>query len=142
MANRKTARRGRSKESTVSNANETQTTNKESNRMALSQDQIAELLAGGRTRGAGTAVIEEFLASGEAGEEVDLTTGHLAGKSPGQAYNALNNARKRTKTDDSGNTVLANPSMGKVRVMKKNVGDKENEEWHVFLINTDLVEMG
>lgn len=109
--------------------------------MSLSQDQIAQLLAGARTRGAGTEVIQNFLQSGEAGEEVDLASGPLAGKNPGQAYTTLLNAKKRTKTDESGATVLAMPEAAKVKVVKRNLGDKKNEEWHVFLINTELVDI-
>jgi hypothetical protein len=102
---------------------------------------IQELLAGSRTRGAGTEVLENFLSSGEAGIEVDLTSGPLAGKEPGKAYTTLVNARKRTKTDEKGSTVLANPELGKVRVIKRNNGSAENPEWHVFLVNTDMVNI-
>jgi len=121
----------------------TETGNKESKGMsALTADMIQELLAGSRTRGAGTEVIKEFLDSDEAGIEVDLNSGPLAGKSPGQAYTTLLNAKKRTRTNESGSTELAMPEAAKVRVIKRNQGTKENEDWHVFLINTDKIDVG
>lgn len=120
--------------------NETQTVEGE-HKMSLSQDQIAELLAGSRTRGAGTEVLQAFIGSQSPGEEVDLTTGPLAGKSPGQAYITLQNAKKRTKTSEDGSTVLAMPEAAKVRVLKRNLGDSKNEDWHIFLINTELVDI-
>lgn len=109
--------------------------------MALSQEMIADLLAGTRSRGAGTEVLSAFIQSGEAGEEVDLSTGPLAGKNPGQAYTTLINAKKRTKTNESGATELANPEFANVKVIKRNLGEGKNEDWHVFLINTALVEI-
>jgi hypothetical protein len=108
---------------------------------ALTPDAIQELLAGSRTRGAGTEVIKDFINSGDAGIEVDLNSGPLAGKNPGQAYITLTNAKKRTKTNEDGSTVLAMPEAAKVRVIKRNNGDKDNPEWHVFLVNTDLVDI-
>jgi hypothetical protein len=101
---------------------------------------IQELLAGSRTRGAGTEVIKDFLNSEEPGIEVDLSSGPLAGKNPGQAYTTLVNAKKRTKTNEDGSTVLAMPEAAKVRVIKRNAGDKDNADWHVYLVNTDLVD--
>jgi len=103
---------------------------------------IQELLAGSRTRGAGTEVLESFLNSGEPGIEVDLTNGPLAGKEPGKAYTTLTNARKRTRTAEGGATVLANPELGVIRVIKRNSGTADAPEWHVFLVNTDLVKIG
>lgn len=107
----------------------------------LSMDEIGELLAGARTKGSGTEVIQNFLDSNEPGVEVDLSSGALAGKDPGKAYTTLNNARKRTITAADGSPVAANPEFGKVKVLKRNKGTKENPDWHVFLINTDLVEV-
>lgn len=134
-----------SKESKPSSSNTAITENetKESNKVsALTPDMIQDLLAGSRTRGAGTEVIKDFITSGDAGIEVDLNSGPLAGKNPGQAYITLTNAKKRTRTNEDGSTVLAMPEAAKVRVIKRNSGDKENPEWHVFLVNTDLVEVG
>lgn len=119
------------------------TSNKGEHKMStLTSEQIASLLSGSRTRGAGTEVIKEFIESGEPGIEVDLNSGPLAGKSVGQAYTTLINAKKRTRTDESGATVLAMPEAAKVRVIKRNLGDKDNEDFRVFLINTDLVDVG
>lgn len=125
-----------SAESTVNN-----NTKGEHKMSELTQEAIAGLLSGSRTRGAGTEVIKEFIDSEAAGIEVDLNSGALAGKSPGQAYTTLLNAKKRTKTDEGGATVLAMPEAAKVRVIKRNLGTKDNEDWHVFLINTDLVDV-
>ena len=108
----------------------------------LSAEQIADILSGSRTRGAGTEVLKEFIDSGEPGMEVDLTSGAFAGKQAGQAYTSLNNAKKRTRTDDSGATVLAMPEAAKVKVIKRDLGSKDNPDFHVFLINTDLVNVG
>src|SRR4051812_8903266 len=101
----------------------------EHNMSELTQEAIAGLLSGSRTRGAGTEVIKDFLDSEAAGIEVDLNSGALAGKSPGQAYTTLLNAKKRTKTDEGGATVLAMPEAAKVRVIKRNLGSKDNEDW-------------
>lgn len=131
--------RSTSRSTNAKTENETKESNKVS---ALTTDMIQELLAGSRTRGAGTEVIKDFLESDEAGIEVDLNSGPLAGKSPGQAYTTLLNAKKRTRTNESGSTELAMPEAAKVRVIKRNQGTKENEDWHVFLINTDKIDVG
>lgn len=143
MARSRSKPRKSSTESESNNvATTTTTTEGEKKVSALSQDMIQELLAGSRARGAGTEVLESFLNSGEAGIEVDLASGPLAGKEPGKAYTTLVNARKRTRTDESGSTVLANPELGKVRVIKRNNGTADSPDWHVFLVNTDMVNIG
>lgn len=108
---------------------------------ALSMDEIGELLSSSRSKGSGTEVLQDFLNSEEPGIEVDLSTGALAGKDPGKAYTTLNNARKRTVTAADGSPVAANPEFGKIKVLKRNRGTKENPDWHVFLVNTDLVSV-
>jgi hypothetical protein len=144
MARPRSSSKGKESSNRTSNkANaENVTPNKESKVSALSPDLIQELLAGSRTRGAGTEVIKDFIDSGEAGIEVDLNSGPLAGKNPGQAYTTLVNAKKRTKTNEDGSTVLAMPEAAKVRVIKRNAGTKDAPEFQVFLINTELVDVG
>lgn len=108
---------------------------------ALSMDEINELLAGSRTKGAGTEVIGTFLDSGNAAEEVDLSSGPLAGKEAGQAYTTLTNARKRTAQAPDGSTVLANPEFKNVRVIKRNLGTKDTPDFHIYLVDTSKVEV-
>lgn len=108
---------------------------------ALTTEQIQKFLAGGRTKGAGEEVIKAFLAGGEAGEEVDLTNGPLAGKSPESAFATLNNAKKRTRQTEDGQTVLAMPDASSVRVIKRNLGNKDAPDVHVFLIDTAKVSV-
>jgi len=108
--------------------------------MALTPDQITEILAGTRSRGAGTEYLAQFIESGEAGEEVDLSSGPLAGKEPGAAFTALQNAKKRTKTAPDGSVVPTNPEFGKIQIRKKNHGSKDAPDWHVYVINTELLE--
>jgi hypothetical protein len=107
----------------------------------LSMDDIRGLLSDSRTKGSGTEVLQSFLESEEPGIEVDLSNGPLAGKDPGKAHTTLMNARKRTVTAPDGSPVAANPEFGKIKIIKRNVGTKESPEYHVFLINTDLVEV-
>lgn len=90
----------------------------------LDPAKIQELLAAGRTRGAYGTVLSDFLTSGEAGIEVDLTSGPIAGKSSKQAKTGLDSARKRT--DEKGNLVYAGAQ--NVRVIE--------QDGHVYLINT------
>jgi hypothetical protein len=92
----------------------------------LDPARIQELLAAGRTRGAYGSVLKSFLDSGEAGIEVPLDSGEIAGKSSKQAKTGLDNARKRT--DDNGKLVYEGSQ--NVRVIE--------QEGHVFLINTSV----
>lgn len=91
--------------------------------MALTPEKIAELLSKGRARGAYDPVLKDFIASGEAGIEVEFT-GTLAGRNAKQVKTGLDNARKRT--DDNGK--LIHDGAQNVRVI-------ESDE-HVYLINT------
>jgi len=94
----------------------------------LDPAKIQELLAAGRTRGAYGTVLSDFLTSGEAGIEVPLDSGPIAGKSSKQAKTGLDSARKRT--DEKGNLVYAGAQ--NVRVIE--------QDGHVYLINTDSAE--
>ena len=106
----------------------TTTESKGGNNMSnvLTPERIQELLADGRTRGAYGQVLKSFLDSGDAGIEVPLDTGDIAGKSSKQAKTGLDMARKRT--DDNGNLVY--PGANAVRVVE--------QDGHVFLINTGV----
>jgi len=99
---------------------------REGNKMAgvLDAAKIQELLQAGRTRGAYGTVLSDFLSSGEAGIEVDLTSGPIAGKSSKQAKTGLDSARKRT--DEKGKLVYDGSQ--NVRVIE--------QDGHVYLINT------
>ena len=108
---------------------------------ALSMDEIGEILASGRTKGAGTEVLQAFLDSEEAGIEVDLSSGPLAGKEVGNAETTLKNSKKATKTSADGSPVAVNPQFGKIAIRKVNRGTKESPDYHLFLINTDLVSV-
>lgn len=92
----------------------------------LTPDKIAELLAKGRVRGGYDRVLTDFFASGEAGIQVDLETGPIAGKTSKQAKTGLDLARKRT--DQNGKLVHAEGV--NVRVIES--------DGNVYLINTGL----
>jgi len=85
---------------------------------------IAALLAKGRVRGGYDKVLADFIESGDAGIEVDLTSGHIAGKTAKQATTGLNLARKRV--DDNGKPRIEGGAS--VRVVE--------QDGSVFLINT------
>ncbi len=62
---------------------------------ALTLDAINELLKGGKTRGDYDTVLSEFLSGPDAGTEVDLTSGPLAGKDAKNVVTGFNNAKSR-----------------------------------------------
>jgi hypothetical protein len=86
-----------------------------------------EILAGTRSRTNSGAYVTEFLASGELGREVDLSSGSFAGKEPKKVKTALDNARKKMTED--GKLVIPEGINVAVRV-------KDDK---VFIINTTLV---
>lgn len=90
---------------------------------ALTPDKIAELLAKGRARGAYDKPLADFIASGEAGIEVELT-GALAGRNSKQAKSGFDAARKRTDA----NGKLVTEGSQNVRVIEA--------DGSVYLINT------
>ncbi len=99
------------------------------NRMAaLTQEQIQALLANQRSRGDYDAVLSDFLDSGEAGIQVDLESGVLAGKDAKKVKTGLDNARKRIN-QATGKPVFEAGHAVKVIVAEDNV----------FLINTASV---
>lgn len=115
------------KRSSASNTNDN--TNTGGNRMAaLTQEQIQALLANQRSRGDYDAVLAEFLESGEAGIQVDLESGVLAGKDAKKVKTGLDNARKRIN-QSTGKPVFEQGHAVKVIVA----------EDQVFLINTASV---
>ena len=91
--------------------------------MALTPDQIQELLADSRGRGDYGTYLMNFVRSGSPGEQVDLTTGLLAGKTADKAKTGLENAKKARDKDG----ILKYPDAQDVLVIKK--GDV------VFVIN-------
>lgn len=102
---------------------------------ALTAEDIAKLLSETRTRGDYGVVLDDFHKSGEPGIEVEMS-GNLAGKDATNVYTGLNNAKKAQ--DKEGN--LVRPWGPQIKVIKKNFGNKETPDEHVFLINTSLVE--
>lgn len=103
---------------------------------ALSNDAIQALLATSRGRGDYDSVLSDFLKSEEAGWEVDLSAGALAGKDAKNVVTGLNNAKTRMNKE-TGNPV--HPGGHAVKVILRKVGEGDNAEEHVFLINTALV---
>lgn len=107
---------------------------------ALTPEMINSLLAETRTRGEYAAVLEDFLNSGEAGIQVDLESGPLAGKTAAQAAVGFNNARlAQHKGDGPQAGQLKIPGGNNVRVIKRKVGEGESATEYVFLIDTSKV---
>lgn len=103
---------------------------------AIDTSMIDELLADTRVKGAGDEVLKAFLASGEAGWEVDLKSGPFAGKDAKNAQITLNNAKKKTKTNDAGETTLMYPEAS--QVITKVVGkddEKAGTKARLFIID-------
>lgn len=76
--------------------------NNKENQMAnvLSDDFVAELLAGSRQRGVYSAELNTILESGARGVEVSLTDGPFAGKKATSVKTGLENARKKLENKD------------------------------------------
>jgi hypothetical protein len=108
---------------TITNTNTTST--KERNTMALTADQIAELLKDNRGRGDYGQWLTDFVASGSAGEQVDTESGLLAGKTADKVKTGLENAKKARDRD--GNLKL--PQAQNTLIVKK--------DDMVFVINRD-----
>lgn len=96
--------------------------------MSLTPEQIQELLADSRGRGDYGQWLSNFVKSGSPGEEVDLTTGLLAGKTADKVKTGLENAKKSRDKDG----VLKYPDAQNVMIIKK--GDS------VFVINRGVTE--
>ncbi len=94
---------------------------------ALTPDQIAQLLSDQRGRGDYGVYLTEFVKSGSAGEQVNLDSGTLAGKTVDKAKTGILNAIK--SRDKDGN--LRYPDAQNVVVIKNDAG--------VFVINKDHV---
>lgn len=117
------------KRSAATTDDSTTTTNGGKNKMAsLTMEQIQELLSNQRSRGDYDAVLSDFLDSGEAGIQVDLDSGVLAGKDAKKVKTGLDNARKRIN-QSTGKPVFEKGHAVKVIVAEDNV----------FLINTASV---
>jgi hypothetical protein len=102
---------------------------------ALSIDQIQALLAGSRARGDYDEVLSNFLSSGEMGIEVDLNNGPLAGKNTEKGaknvVTGFKNAAKRMNDDGT----PRHPGAHQVQTVLRKVGEGDEAEYHVFLIN-------
>jgi hypothetical protein len=106
---------------------------------ALTAEAIQQLLATSRGRGDYDSVLAEFLKSEDAGIEVDLTAGALAGKDAKNVVTGLNNAKTRMNKE-TGSPV--HPGGHAVKVILRKVGEGDAAEEHVFLINTAKVGGG
>lgn len=102
---------------------------------ALDIEQIQALLAGSRARGDYDEILDSFLKSEEMGIEVDLTSGPLAGKNNEKGaknvVTGFKNAAKRM--NDNGEP--RHPGAHNVQVINRKVGEGDEAEYHVFLIN-------
>jgi len=102
---------------------------------ALTLEAIQELLAGSRARGDYDEVLGGFLKSGEMGIEVDLENGPLAGKNTEKGaknvVTGFKNAAKRMNDDGT----PRHPGAHQVQTILRKVGEGDNAEYHVFLIN-------
>ena len=109
----------------------------------LTAEDIQNLLAQTKSRGEYDSLLKDFLNSGVAGIEIDLQSGPLQGKRAKMVKTGFDNARK--KTNDQG---LVHPGGKDVRVIAvtgkmdgpdgKQVEREDNNEDHVYLINTAL----
>lgn len=101
---------------------------------------IQALLSKQKSRGDYDADLSEFLSSGEAGVEIDLTSGRFAGKRAKQVKVGFDNARK--KTNEKG-LVHAGGNLVKVIALNSKNDDEGNavnpDDEHVYLINTQLL---
>lgn len=101
----------------------------------LDLDAIQALLETSRARGDYDSILDEFLASGDMGIEVDLTSGPLAGKNTEKGaknvVTGFKNAAKRMGDDGQ----PRHPGAHNVQVINRKVGDGDDAEYHVFLIN-------
>jgi len=93
--------------------------------MALTPDQIAELLKDNRGRGDYGQWLTDFIASDSPGEQVDTESGLLAGKTADKVKTGLENAKKARDRD--GNLKL--PQAQNTLIVKK--------DDMVFVINRD-----
>lgn len=102
---------------------------------ALDISAIQELLASSRARGDYDEILDSFLKSGEMGIEVDLTGGPLAGKDNEKGsknvVTGFKNAAKRMNEDGT----ARHPGAHQVQVIARKVGEGDDAEYHVFLIN-------
>jgi len=102
---------------------------------ALTIEQIQSLLAGSRARGDYDEVLSSFLKSEEMGIEVDLNNGPLAGKNNEKGsknvVTGFKNAAKRMNDDGT----PRHPGAHQVQVVLRKVGEGDEADYHVFLIN-------
>lgn len=114
---------------TVATATQTNSNTKERNKMAtveLTDDAIAELLAGSKQRGEYTRELSEFAESGVKAVQVSLSEGTFAGKKIGSVKTGFENARKKLTKAEDGTGVGPND----VRVIAK--------DGNLFLVRADL----
>jgi len=101
----------------------------------LNAAQITELLSQTKSRGDYDAVLKDFLSSGEAGIEVDLESGRLAGKRAKMVKVGFDNARKKSKDGK-----IVHEGGLDVQVIAVN-GENQSDD-HIYLINKALAGGG
>jgi len=99
----------------------------------LTLDAIQMLLQSSRGRGEYEDVLREFIEAGTPGIEVDLSSGPLAGKDPKNVATGFKNVQGRNDKN-TGQPVV--PGSHLVKVILRTVKNGDQEEGHVFLINT------
>lgn len=122
-------RKAQQKRTSNTTSTETNTTQESTKKMALTPDQINQLLSDQRGRGDYGVFLTDFVASKSSGEEVNLETGILAGKTAEKAKVGINNAIK--SRDKNG--ALRYPDAQNVVVVSPKGSDS------VFVINKDFV---
>lgn len=109
---------------------------------ALDLSAIQELLASSRARGDYDSILDNFLKSEEMGIEVDLESGPLAGKGTEKGsknvVTGFKNAAKRMNEDGT----ARHPGAHNVQVIARKVGEGDDAEYHVFLINKAQLGQG
>jgi hypothetical protein len=109
----------------------------------LNLQEVQELLQDSRTRGDYIEYLKEWVASETVGEEVEFTGDNvhplMVGKDATKAKTGFDNAKKAV-VKDSNPAVFRVPGGSAVKVIKKNVGSKENKVYKLFLINTALTD--
>ena len=105
----------------------------------LTLDAIQMLLQSSRGRGEYEDVLREFIDSDVPGIEVDLTTGPLTGKDPKNVATGFKNVQGRNDKT-TGQPVV--PGSHLVKVILRTVKNGDQEEGHVFLINTAKLGQG
>jgi len=104
--------------------------------------EIDEILGSTRSRVNSAEYLNEFIASGELGREIDLSAGTFLGKTAKQVKSSLDITRKKV-SDETGKMVIPGGTDIQIRVAQETNGKRGDEKVvlseRVFIINTRLV---